>query len=192
VDALLAERLGRLHRQFLDTAEQYQNLALVAVTDHRARRGEPTEWPHTDNSSDGCYFGLAPHHWRRILKNAGNDSAIGEPIYTFWLSMNDLLYEGALYALGNSSQDPQADYARLCEAKDRFLELAKIAAGHFDLPRVHALVNYPLEPSPAHRWVERLCAMPFVQVDTNEVVAVFHVPGDVFTASARAIEALDQ
>jgi hypothetical protein len=69
-----------------------------------------------------------------------------------------------------------------------------MAAGNFTVPpSPHYRTDFPLEAKPWHRWLELLYTMPFVEIpEDRETFLVRRLPGDVFTASVRAIEALQK
>jgi hypothetical protein len=136
------------------------------------------------------------------------------PIVVCWLQIEGRLWEGVFYdgdvrKYASRSRDEEAVERRreYCLAGvDRFTQLARRCALQFSLlyePDAKVVASCRREHVPLvwetlvkreSRWLENLCNMPFVQADT--VVRPWgqyrlrHFPGDVFTASAMAMESL--
>ena len=185
MSSLQENRLGRLHKQFLDAAEQYPGLHFAAVTD----RSADADWPSVPDRSGNYYLGLPEPEWREILRK--RPGTFFAPLSARWIRLNDQLWEGAFFNGGELWEDVKEQFAHLQKGIVEFERVARLAAGHFDVSASpHPSVDFPLGTNPADRWLEILCLMEFVEKDNREAFFVRRVPGDVFTASARAIETL--
>lgn len=193
------ERLRRLHAAFLNAADRYQDLCLrhAAAND----RDVLADWPQVPDG-DHQHLGLPNHCWCPLLEKKGKELFAPLPPQ-HWVRIDGRIWEGTFYNGGPSHTEPwgdapdetcdilQARNERYKQAIAAFQRLAGSAAGHFDQqPSPHYLTDFPLEAKEWHRWLELLYTMPFVEHEDREEFRVRRLPGDVFTASARAIEAL--
>lgn len=193
------ERLRRLHAAFLDAAGRFLGLCLrhAAAND----RGVLPDWPQVPDG-DHRHLGLPNHCWWPLLQRRERELFTPLPPQ-HWFRIDGRIWEGAFYNGGPSRTEPwgdapsetwedlQAQNEGYKLAIADFQRLADSAAGHFDMqPSPHYLTDFPLEAKGWHRWLELLYTMPFAETEFREEFLVRRLPGDVFTASARAIEVL--
>ncbi len=192
--SLIAERIRRLHKWFLDAAERFPNLYFVAVTVIDEPDGLPAEdhWPVTVDHG-GKYLGLGRQQWLDVTNRPAGTPLI--PIETAWLRINDRLWEGGFFdsKRWNAPDSPNlsARYSHFQEAIAEFKRLAEMAAKLLPVPQPPIPpIEYPREDELAHRWLEFVTEMPFIAAENQNGVLIRRVPDDVFTASMRGLEVL--
>jgi hypothetical protein len=188
MSSLSDKRLDRLHTQFVDAAERFPTFHFAAVCEI-----VNPDWPQVAVNKD-WRLGLSPDVWRNILRKPARQQFAPDDD-TVWLRIDGRLWEGGYFDDGKPWDDVLEQLHHVQEARNVFERLADQAAGNFTLPLNNPDGEFPLETKPAHRWLECVCAMPFVEVefrqsDTHRLVR--NVLGDIFTASARAVEILDK
>ena len=181
------DRLRRLHRQFLDGNQRFPHLHFAVVTG----RSDLKSWPYVpaDDSPGYDYLGLPHHIWRDLLNRRPGTPF--SPLSTVWLRIEGKVWEGAYFNGGKLWDDLHAQNRHLEDGIAELENLAAGAAGHFSMPPSPTPgVDFPLEPKPAHRWLEIVCGMGPVEIVEDQPCLMKRVSGDLFTASARTIEDL--
>ncbi len=184
-------RLARLRPflvEFAAAALRFPFLCFVAATMRQELPWVPSEehWPHCPAGNGESHFGLQAYQWKELLRWEARRAMPHETLV--WLRFNDSLWEGCFYT------DPHCDagtYQDLDEATKTYRGLARSAAAHLcDRPYPDPQVDFPLSDENADRWLELLLQMPWVEEDGSDFMLLRRLPGNVFDASARAIEYL--
>jgi hypothetical protein len=124
---LRANRVARLHQQFLCAADTYPYLYFAAATERHCL----SEWPETVGNSPGdVYLGLTPRDWKDAL-------GITTDIVNCWLQMEGRLWQGAFFVNRSlwKSDSRFAQHDPLASALEEFMRLSSSAAGHFGSAR---------------------------------------------------------
>jgi hypothetical protein len=185
--SLSDERFRHLIGQFLEAAKSFPTFHFVAICEICN-----PEWPEVVKGEDR-YVGLELFKdvWKRVLRKPTHEHLIYE---TVWLWARDRLWQGAYFDDDSPWENLHEQLRQFDQAKALFERLADEAAGHFaPLPLDDAGSPFPGDNKPAHRWLARLCAMPFVEQEERHFDVfrlVLNVHGSLFTASALTVEAL--
>lgn len=193
---LADERLARLHKMFLDAAERFPELYFVVVTAATQSESPPdaSHWPYV-LCDEFRHLGLTGPLWLDVLNQPAGTPFT--PIKTVWLWIGDRLWQGGfvngrpLKIVGNANlrDDLETRYSHLKEALVELDRLADMAAGFLETPTPSPLGGgSPLEPKPAHRWLEAVAGIPSLVETQCGSYLVRSVPDDIFTASARRTE----
>jgi hypothetical protein len=190
---LTAARLERLHKQFLDASERFPHLHLLAVYP----RDLPT-WPLIPAYSDGDTLGLPVGTWRDVFRPLDLDSRCAfNPVTDRWLWMDGRMWQGAFYYKGPTIDESnlKSQFERVMRGVAEFENLGDVAASHFDVPPDPDFLsnsNHLMRAKGSDRWLEKLHALGLYETLDDGAFIAKRLKGDVYTASARAIELISE
>jgi hypothetical protein len=200
MSSLTDERIERICKRFLDAGDRFPDLCYAAVTPAQSEL-LPKEclWPllHIDDADN---LGLTSRLWCEVL-NKEADTPL-TPIDPVWLRIDGLLWEGGFIngkLFENVRNENETEWHERLQAQFSHLQIAIV---EFERLAGMAVVNYDMSPSPtpsvewwmnfgpASRWLEAVMGMSFISTVNRGRFLVREVPGDIFTASALAIDIL--
>ena len=189
---LSMNRLEPIHRQFIESADKYPQLRFLMVRPHDPQ----IPWPKFPSFADGTTIGLSDEWWMTVLRELAPQARQHPTILdSLWLSIDGSLWEGAFYRdePDTEERDPRAGHKRDVAGVEEFLRLAGKSASHFEMPPDPSFWcdgGEVLRADGAHRWLEKLGSLGLYEECAGCSTQVRRLKGNVFTASARAIELL--
>ena len=112
MNELAAERLARVHRQFLDAADRFSQLHHVAA----GNRDAGGDWPEVQSEGGERSLGLPNAEWYPILRKP--NGTFFAPLQTHWLRIDGALWEGAFFNDGPTWDDVRRQAKHFDEAME--------------------------------------------------------------------------